>query len=114
MNPEAATGLLSRGGFLLGPTTYPVRLRTPISSATFARLALEKPMNHARPVTDAFGTRLDPDALVAGLSAQGLVDVRLVLEDGGFVVRHSGSDAASTMKALTWLRSVLSPLVPAR
>lgn len=71
-------------------------------------------MNHARPVTDAFGTRLDPEALVAGLGAQGLVDVRLVLEDGGFVVQHAGSDAVSTMKALTWLRSVLSPLVPAR
>ncbi|MDD5304359.1 MAG: 4Fe-4S binding protein, partial [Elusimicrobia bacterium] len=69
----------------------------------------------SRPVTDYFGTRLDPRELVAGLEEQGLRDFVLVLSDEGATLRLSGdlgSDSAA--RALTWLRGRLSPLLPCR
>jgi carbamoyltransferase len=72
-------------------------------------------MTTSRPVTDHFGTRLEPDGLVAGLAARGLRAFILVLEDEGAVLRlrgDTGADAAAG--ALTWLRGELSPLMPCR
>ncbi|MBI3564479.1 MAG: hypothetical protein HY079_04705, partial [Elusimicrobia bacterium] len=68
------------------------------------------------PLTDFFGTRLEPDALAAGLRAQGLTRFALVLTDAGPVLRLPksalGGDAAQ--RAETWLRGAFSPLVAVR
>ncbi|MDP3542207.1 MAG: carbamoyltransferase C-terminal domain-containing protein [Elusimicrobiota bacterium] len=70
---------------------------------------------NSRPVTDHFGTRLEPGALVAGLTARGLRGFRLVVDDEGASLTLSadpGGDAAAC--ATTWLRGMLSPLMPLR
>lgn len=69
----------------------------------------------SRPVTDYFGTRLDPRELVAGLGEQGLLDFVLVLSDEGAALRVSGEPGSdSVAHAMTWLRGRLSPLLPCR
>lgn len=69
----------------------------------------------SRPVTDYFGTRLEPGELVAGLGDRGLRDFTLVLDDDGAALRLSGDlGADSVARALTWLRGRLSPLLPCR
>jgi predicted NodU family carbamoyl transferase/ferredoxin/MoaA/NifB/PqqE/SkfB family radical SAM enzyme len=69
----------------------------------------------AAPVTDAFGTRLSPEALVAGLDANGLPGAQLAWGDDGVLVRHELDEhGVGFATGLTWLKSVLSPLVPLR
>ncbi len=70
-------------------------------------------------VTDAFGSRVAPEALVAGVQACGLSRGAIVLHDHGLDLQFDsatpggeGGDAVSA--AITWLRSRLSPLVPMR
>ena len=66
-------------------------------------------------MTDHFGTRLDPSELVAGLAAQGLSAFTLVLGDDAAVLRLGGDPGSdSAARAATWLRGVLSPLMPCR
>lgn len=67
---------------------------------------------HTRAITDAFGTRLDPSLLTSGLAETGLENAVVVVSDGGFRIEHTTTDALVEMRALTWLRSLLSPLVP--
>ncbi len=72
-------------------------------------------MTASRPVTDHFGTRLEPAALVAGLAARGLRGFTLRVDDEGASLELSGdpaSDAAA--RAATWLRGRFSPLMPLR
>lgn len=65
-----------------------------------------------RPVTDYFGTRLEPGELVAGLANPGLRGFLLILTDEGARLRLSGDlRADSAARALTWLRGMLSPLL---
>ncbi|MBI2384840.1 MAG: 4Fe-4S binding protein [Elusimicrobia bacterium] len=72
-------------------------------------------MRIPRPVTDHFGTRLEPRELVAGLAARGLRRFILVLEDGGALLRTDDDlDGDAASRALTWLRGELSPLLPCR
>jgi len=64
-----------------------------------------------RPVTDYFGTRLEPGALVDGLKSQGLTRFSLVLRDDEAVLRlAASSDPDAAARAETWLRGRLSPL----
>jgi len=69
-----------------------------------------------RPLTDAFGTRLEPHDLLAGLAAAGLPAARLVVREREVVLEcddpHPWRDEVA--RALTWLRARLSPLVPVR
>lgn len=69
-----------------------------------------------RPITDAFGTRLEADALAAGLAQAGLDTAHLLLTDDGLVLECADpSDARDDVaSAVTWLRSRFSPLVPLR
>lgn len=68
------------------------------------------------PITDAFGTRLDPSELLHGLAELGVRDARLIVADDGLVLECDDPDQRSdvTARALTWLRSRFSPLVPLR
>ena len=69
----------------------------------------------SRPVTDYFGTRLEPGGLVAGLGELGLRSFTLVLADDGAVLLVSGDPGSdSVARATTWLRGMLSPLLPCR
>lgn len=69
----------------------------------------------SRPVTDYFGTRLDPRELVAGLSELGLRDFVFVLADEGAALRVRGDlESDSVARAMTRLRGRLSPLLPCR
>ena len=68
----------------------------------------------ARPVTDFFGTRLDPGALIGGLKSQGLTRFNLILRDDEAVLRSSPCDGDALARAETWLRGRLSPLLPCR
>lgn len=65
-------------------------------------------------ITDAFGTRLDPDELLAGLDALGLDGGALRFTDAGVTLRCTDEDPRSdaVARASTWLRTRLSPLVP--
>jgi predicted NodU family carbamoyl transferase len=66
------------------------------------------------PLRDAFGTRADLDALILALSEIGLPAFGLCLRDEGIVLLLAGH-ACSEMavgKALTILRTTLSPLTP--
>lgn len=68
-------------------------------------------MMTSRPLTDHFGTRLEPRALVEGLSERGLRGFTLAVDDDGAILRVSQdprSDAVAV--AATWLRGMLSPL----
>lgn len=69
-----------------------------------------------RPLTDAFGTRLDPVRLLAGLAGLGLPGARLVADDDGIVLECDDPHPwrAEVMHALTWLRAQFSPLVQVR
>lgn len=72
-------------------------------------------MTTARPLTDHFGTRLEPAALVAGLAERGLRRFLLCVDDEGARLEldgEPGADAAA--RATTWLRGRLSPLMPLR
>lgn len=72
-------------------------------------------MTASRPVTDHFGTRLEPAGLVAGLAARGLRRFTLSVDDEGARLtlgEEPSSDAAA--RAATWLRGRLSPLMPLR
>lgn len=66
------------------------------------------------PLTDAFGSRLQPGAIAAGLDEQGLSRSVLVVTDAGLKLVYDGPDELSdpVSRAVTWLRSVFSPLVP--
>lgn len=68
------------------------------------------------PLTCAFGTRLDPTELLAGLDALGLDGARLVVDDGGLTVECAEPDLRrdDVARAVTWLRARFSPLVPLR
>jgi predicted NodU family carbamoyl transferase/ferredoxin len=86
------------------------------------------------PLTDGFGTRLQPSEILAGLSVQGLPGARLMLHDQGVTVQYAGEAQQSAeapqsgkgqqsgevqesevvARASTWLRSLLSPLVACR
>jgi carbamoyltransferase len=69
----------------------------------------------SRPVTDYFGTRLQPRELVAGLDSLGLRDFLLVLSDEGAALKVRGDIGADAVaRAMTWLRGRLSPLLPCR
>jgi carbamoyltransferase len=64
------------------------------------------------PLTDAFGTRLDPTALFDGLASFGFRDARLLVRTGDVVVEAWGPSQGEQARALatTWLVSVFSPL----
>ena len=66
------------------------------------------------PLLDAFGTRLDPSDLMRGLAGFGLAGARLTLRDDGATLEVAGlaPGAEPVMRAVTWLRGELSPLVP--
>ncbi|MCR4295395.1 MAG: 4Fe-4S binding protein, partial [Elusimicrobia bacterium] len=65
----------------------------------------------SRPVTDYFGTRLKPDALVAGLVERGLRGFTLAVEDDGESLRVSQDPRSDAVAgAATWLRGLFSPL----
>ena len=68
------------------------------------------------PVTDYFGTRLEPRSLASGLRRQGARRFSLVIEDGGILLRLAAQEGApeASARAGTWLRSVFSPLLPCR
>lgn len=70
----------------------------------------------AGPLTDAFGTRLDPALLVEGLQSIGLRRFRLLARDDGIVLECEDPRPwqDDTARALTWLRSKFSPLVSIR
>lgn len=66
------------------------------------------------PVTDFFGTRLDPRALVGGLEGLGLSRFTLTLTDESVVLglgSESGEET-SIARSATWLRGQMSPLMP--
>lgn len=65
-----------------------------------------------RPVTDFFGTRLDPGALVAGLRALGLRRFALVLTDDGVVLKLAPMTGDAPDRAEAWLKGRFSPLMP--
>ncbi len=73
-------------------------------------------MTSAAPLTCAFGTRLDPDELLAGVDAQGVAGGRLVVGDEGLTLECDDPDTRrdDVAKAVTWLRARFSPLVPVR
>lgn len=73
-------------------------------------------MRLTTPLTCAFGTRLDPAELVAGLDALGLDGARLLVDDGGLTVACPDPDPRrdDVAMAVTWLRARFSPLVPVR
>ena len=66
------------------------------------------------PLSDAFGTRLDPRALLEGLERLGLRDAGLTFTDAGVTLRCPDPDPRrdELARALTWLRTQLSPIVP--
>lgn len=68
------------------------------------------------PLTCAFGTRLDPDELLAGLDAQGIEAARLIVDDDGLTVECAEADLRrdDVARGVTWLRAKFSPLVPVR
>lgn len=67
------------------------------------------------PLLDAFGTRIDPDALRAGLEAVGLPRGRVTFEDDGVELAVSGeTEELVAQRAATALRATLSPLLPVR
>ena len=67
-------------------------------------------------VTDYFGTRLEPRGLRAGLKAAGLGRFALILRDDEAILRLPArlTQDESAQRALTWLRSQMSPLLPCR
>ncbi|OGR76325.1 MAG: hypothetical protein A2X40_11115 [Elusimicrobia bacterium GWC2_65_9] len=71
---------------------------------------------NSRPVTDYFGTRLEPRALIDGLQSLGLARFSLVLTDEEMVLRltEKRGDGLLTARATTWLRGRLSPLFACR
>lgn len=67
------------------------------------------------PLRDAFGTRLDPLRLLDGVEAQGVGRASLSLSDEGLLIRcERVDDDAARARALTFVRSLLSPLVSCR
>ena len=68
------------------------------------------------PITDWFGTVLQPEDLCAGLVDCGLERSRLVIDDDGLTIEFSEGAATDDIpsRALTWIRTQFSPLVPAR
>lgn len=73
-------------------------------------------MRPPSPLTCAFGTRLDPDAVLAGIDAQGVGGARLVVADEGLTLECAEPDGRrdDVARAVTWLRARFSPLVPVR
>ena len=70
------------------------------------------PTSPSRPLLDAFGSRLDPHELLQGLQQQGLTEVGLRASDNGItVVSNIAANDERAARALTWLRTRLSPLV---
>lgn len=69
-----------------------------------------------RPLLCAFGTRLDPDELLAGLDALGLGDARLFVDDAGVRLACVAPDVRrdGVARGLTFLIARFSPLVPVR
>lgn len=67
------------------------------------------------PITDWFGTVLDPVDLRAGLEASGLRGTRLVVHDDRLALEYAegGPHDEAPSEALTWIRSQFSPLVAA-
>ena len=64
------------------------------------------------PVTDFFGTRLIPDALVEELASLGLSNFAVVLTDEGAVLRLTrGHDEDAAARAVTRLRGRFSPFL---
>jgi predicted NodU family carbamoyl transferase/ferredoxin len=70
----------------------------------------------AWPLTDAFGTRLNPAELLRGLQQMGLVRARLIARDQEIVLECDDPSpwCDDTARALTWLRTQFSPLVSVR
>lgn len=67
------------------------------------------------PLRDAFGTRIDPQRLLDGVQAQGVGAASLELSDEGLLIRCARiDDDVARARALTFVRSLLSPLVPCR
>ena len=66
------------------------------------------------PFLDAFGTRLDPSDLRAGLGEFGVPSVRLEVGDDELWLHVAGRAQSSdeVSRAVTWLRGQFSPLVP--
>lgn len=67
-----------------------------------------------KPLLDFFGGEITHKKLMRGFSALGLRGARLVLEDDGITLRCVGEDVDNekAQHALTWLKSVFSPLTP--
>ncbi|RJO66104.1 MAG: radical SAM protein [Myxococcales bacterium] len=67
-----------------------------------------------RPITDAFGARLDGASLAAGLDRFGLDRARLTLLDEGLRLEVHGSTERdeTVQRAATWLKERFSPLIP--
>jgi predicted NodU family carbamoyl transferase/MoaA/NifB/PqqE/SkfB family radical SAM enzyme/ferredoxin len=67
------------------------------------------------PLLDAFGTRIDPDALRTSLVAAGLDVGRVSFEDDGVELAVApATDEVVAQRAATALRAALSPLLPVR
>jgi len=65
-------------------------------------------------LTDAFGTRLNPEVIERSLRGLGLETFQIVLSEDGWTLHHPGLPAGSDAVSLsaTWLREKLSPLLP--
>ncbi len=65
-------------------------------------------------LTDAFGTRLEPEEIESNLREFGLEDFQIVLSDDGWTLHHPGLTAKcdAVSFSATWLREKLSPLLP--
>ena len=70
--------------------------------------------NPKPPVVDAFGTRLDAEAVLRALVEVGLGDFVLQLGDEGLNLRIPGMDLAATVvqRAATRVKALFSPFVP--
>jgi len=66
------------------------------------------------PLTDAFGTRLDPNWIEQNLLAFGLRSFSIEIHDECWILHHPEQDRSSdsVSMAATWLRGQLSPLLP--
>jgi len=66
------------------------------------------------PPLDAFGTRLELEELRAGLDVSGVPALRLEIRDSDLLLEVAGADVGSdeVSRAVTWLRSMFSPLIP--